>query len=516
MDNPSRLSTLFERFSAALVRRCEIDLRALAAFRIALGAMLLVDLGYRTPSLRAFYTDSGVLPLEALSSDYSNVYSIHTLSGDLWYQALLFIVAAVFAIALLVGYRTRLATAVSWLLLLSLRARNPMIGNAGDHLLGLLLFWGIFLPLGARWAVDTRRTESSVDGPTVVSMATLGVLLQVILVYATNGVHKFRSEEWMDGEAVVLVFQADQYTVFLGDYLASQHWLLEFLTVMWVVMLFLSPLLLVLTGFRRAMLATLFLGAHAGMALTIGIATFPFVSMTALLVYYPPCVWDGLTTLVSRTSLQERVQPIRQQLRVPSLPSPSTPSVSAVGADHIGLVRNQLDRAWKVFSIAVPYLLLVLMITSAVGDVGYVTVPQEADRVLETTETDQHWGMFAPDPVRTTRWYAAPGQLENGSKIDVLHESEVDMDKPADADETFRSARWRKYFKNVQFADNENHRSYLANHLCERWNREHDTSVETVSVWTMWEYENPYNGTVMKEGEFRLIAYDCSGPLVQE
>jgi len=50
------------RLSAALRRRIRIDVRALAAFRVALGVVLLVDLALRARNLTAFYTDAGVLP----------------------------------------------------------------------------------------------------------------------------------------------------------------------------------------------------------------------------------------------------------------------------------------------------------------------------------------------------------------------------------------------------------------------------------------------------------------------
>ncbi len=142
----NRLLTALDTASESFARRFEIDLRALAAFRIAIGTLVIVDLLLRSRHLTAFYTDDGVLPLEALFSDYSSVHSLHAVSGEAWVQALLFCVAGLFALAMIVGYRTRLATIVSWLLLLSLHARNPMILNGGDALFRMLLLWGIFLP----------------------------------------------------------------------------------------------------------------------------------------------------------------------------------------------------------------------------------------------------------------------------------------------------------------------------------------------------------------------------------
>ena len=48
-----------------------LDLRSLALFRIALGAVLLGDLIWRARDLTVFYTDFGVLPRAALLDKFS-------------------------------------------------------------------------------------------------------------------------------------------------------------------------------------------------------------------------------------------------------------------------------------------------------------------------------------------------------------------------------------------------------------------------------------------------------------
>ena len=143
------------RVRRLLARHLGVDTRALAALRVGLGLLLLADLLGRSRDLRAFYTDAGVLPRSTRAAVVSDWFlSVHALSGDLWWQVLLFLVAGVAAIALTVGYRTRVATAVSWVLLVSLHNRMPVVLNGGDVLLRMVLLWAIFLPLGERWAVD--------------------------------------------------------------------------------------------------------------------------------------------------------------------------------------------------------------------------------------------------------------------------------------------------------------------------------------------------------------------------
>ena len=129
-----------------------IDLRTLGLFRIGLAVMILVDLMLRARDLRAHYTDFGVMPRDVLAQVlHPAAWSLHTASGGLWFQAALFSVAALFALMLLVGWRTRLASIASFLLLVSVQNRNPQILLGEDNLIVALTFWAMFLPLGARF-----------------------------------------------------------------------------------------------------------------------------------------------------------------------------------------------------------------------------------------------------------------------------------------------------------------------------------------------------------------------------
>lgn len=181
-----------ERVRTAIARRFGVDTRALAALRTSLGVLVLVDLSLRSRNLVAFYTDFGAFPRAALRGHSPGLarLSVHAVSGELWVQAVLFLIAGMFGVALLVGYRTTFATVVSFLLLASLHARNPLVLNAGDSLFRRLLFWGMFLPLGERWSIDALRSGRPEER--VTSVASAALLVQVVLVYTVNAVFKLR------------------------------------------------------------------------------------------------------------------------------------------------------------------------------------------------------------------------------------------------------------------------------------------------------------------------------------
>ena len=163
---------------AKIVEIFGADLRSLAAFRIVLAALVLVDLASRAPDLYAHYTDRGVLPRSILLQEALNRWqvSLNLMSGELFVQALLFDVAALAALALLVGY--------------------PLILNSGDTLLRMLLFWGMFLPLGAHWSVDRAlKAAPSRLSMRFLSLATVGLLMQIAFVYWFTAILK-SGPEW--------------------------------------------------------------------------------------------------------------------------------------------------------------------------------------------------------------------------------------------------------------------------------------------------------------------------------
>jgi len=431
----------------------------------------------------------------------------------------------------------------------------------------MLVFWSVFLPLGARWSVDAVRradartntefdTDSTTksdadattedgadamteagagatteagadattlgpDGPSVASVATVAVLMQVLIMYITNAVHKFEGDLWMNGEAVVYIMRADQLTYLLGNHITEFSGLLRALTVMWVVLLFASPLLIALTGIPRAAIAAMFVGMHLGMAVTMRIGLFPIVVVVGFLPFFQTSVLDAVERVVALRGWSTPLSEWRTRFEslARSLPSASmllsgrTVPEPPDGVSRV--ISASLDRGRIVFSTIIPGIFLVLILLSSAQAVDYTEVPDPAEDVLKTTNTDQSWRMFAPDPVHTTRWPVIPGTLEDGTQRDILRDSEVDFERPTHTESIFPTFRWRKYISNVYSVDNMNHRSYFANYLCEDWNRTHETGVKNISVHLRSERTNPYSGTIETENRIKGTEYDCSAEFIQ-
>ncbi|MBT5048547.1 MAG: HTTM domain-containing protein, partial [Rhodospirillaceae bacterium] len=209
-----------------------IDLRTLALFRVGLAFLLLIDLALRARDLTAHYTDLGILPrsmaVEFLSS---GAFSLHLLNGTVWFQAGLFILAAFVAAMLLVGFRTRLVTIVSWVLLLSLQNRNPQILSSADNLILLLTFWAMFLPLGGRFSIDAALDRRSPPVPNAYySMASIALLIQGMSLYFFGALLKSDAQWIPDGTAVYYALQLDYRVTSFALWLREFPSLLQGLT----------------------------------------------------------------------------------------------------------------------------------------------------------------------------------------------------------------------------------------------------------------------------------------------
>ena len=108
---PSKAKGWFARLKAldaneALSSHLGLDLRSLAAFRIAMALLVLSDVYHRALNLEAHYTDVGFMPRDRLLGGWSQplFYSFHNWGGDKTSQFILFAIAAVFAAMLLVGF----------------------------------------------------------------------------------------------------------------------------------------------------------------------------------------------------------------------------------------------------------------------------------------------------------------------------------------------------------------------------------------------------------------------------
>ena len=190
-----------------------IDPFSAGLFRIALGLLLSVMFAALYPNWERYYAAGGLLSLHdpalpRLPEDWWCVFrwtdGIVPI-GAWWWLGLLA------GLAFTVGWHTRVATIILYVLQTSMIHRNLMIVNGDDLVFRMLLFYGCFAPLGAALSVDQwlkrRRAVGGSAPPDTVQPLIWPIRLMQIniaLIYLISLPLKLTDSlgEWLRGDAI--------------------------------------------------------------------------------------------------------------------------------------------------------------------------------------------------------------------------------------------------------------------------------------------------------------------------
>jgi hypothetical protein len=551
------------------------DLRSLATFRIVLALLVLADLASRVTDLIAHYSDQGILPRAAVTqnpyvlSPYS--FSLNLMNGQPQFQALLFGITALAALAMAVGYRTRTATFVVWVLVLSIHHRNMLVNHAGDVLLQLLLFWSLFLPLGAIWSMDRARQAAPRRLSTrFFSLATAALFMQIAFMYWFTVLLKLSGEEWRGGTALYYTFSNDLITKPIGAFLLHFPSLLTVGTFATVALEALGPLLLfcpVKTGPVRTAAVLAVMSLHFGIWLTLQVGTFPWISAFCMVCFLPAWFWDTVvpkvrTALPGQTNLARRLQPLRDAathlaqnhllpLRARSFAGmggvggSSTLSVTMRGgrpgsdasSDNASRGQHGVSQAGEPVvlrsSLATNLIALFLLFYVLCWNLTTVSsfpMPRAASPLGPFLGLTQEWVMFAPHPPTDNGWWVLPGNLQGGQQVDlmsVVHNDyglrEVSYEEPRNGPKAVNNEHWHKYLDNLtnmeiyhnnlpEWRDNaREQRENFGHYLCQAWNERHtgDERLENLQIDYVSEKTLPNREHSKPENITLLSNYSC-------
>lgn len=495
---------MFSRLSHKLSEIFSIDVRSLALVRIFLSIIILQDIARRAFDIFVFYGDGGVLPAAFTQLFWTGdwAWSLHLLDGGSpQLLTALFIVEVFVALALLVGFYTRTATILMWVLIVSLHNANPLILQGEDVLLRVTLFVSMFLPLGAAFSVDSMRARKPAQ-KTVLSGWSVAYLLQLAFMYFFVSLYK-QSEAWESGSAIYYALSIDQYATHLGRWLlvALPSEVFSFVTI-GILVFQAMALFLLFSPYRTALIRTvtmvLLMLMHLGFAVSMHLGMFSAVAIAALCAFIPSQVWDGASAWMRKMGgvFARVAKGLSASVRadVPSRPSFVGAFVSIAGILYVFYIFF-----WHAGNVVA-------------GPQQYVPFSHGFELPAKILRLDQRWNLFAPYPYRHDGWIVIAATQKDGTQVDLFRNgAPLSFERPDVIYDIYPRPRWRRYFLSLWPDGGTSFRVPYAEYLCRTWNegRSGDDVIEYIDVTYMLEWTPPPGEPQAPVRPISLIAREC-------
>ncbi|WP_224367333.1 hypothetical protein [Hyalangium versicolor] len=468
------------------------DLRSLGLMRILTGVGLLGDIIYRARDLEAHYTDQGLVSLETARAlvKHFGWFSLHTLSGSYGYQLVLTTLFFIFALMLTLGFMTRLAAPLCWLLFVSVQNRFFFGDYPGDYILTMLLLSGIFLPWGACFSIDARRRRArgeAAPAPRYRGLSAYALFFLFAIFISKTGLSKIAAGgRWLDGTALFCVLSAVRYSSRWLDWSLEYLGLLKTISyaVPWIETFF--PVFFFLP-WKNGAVRTAAIAAccvmFAGFQIGLDLHLLPYLAATAYLGWLPPWFWERLLPRLSR----------RVSWTAAATPEVSSDSRLLPTSAHV-YINNLM--------VGVVLTLNATHYYYKIGNFGYFSSPRTPPVLVDSTmnflKIKNIYRMFSDPEVfeASDGWDVAPGELASGRKINVFTGEALSFERPGDLVASIRGFRWRQYLTLVNWYPTWNPKNITSYHavessklredfvrfLCHQWNSAHEGPDRLVRV----------------------------------
>lgn len=527
-DEPGGKRTILHRITGSWLGRLPIsdmfgaDLRSLALFRMALAWIILIDLVERSAFIREHYSDAGVFPRSTMLSSLSKWrWSLMLMNGTETFQVLILFAALVATIFLLLGYQTRFATIVTWILILSIQNRNTMLLSGGDTLIRVILFWSMFLPLGARWSVDAalarppRRSQSA----RFLSLGSAGLFLQIASMYILTAFLKSSTVWTVDGTAIYYALSAGHMARPWTEALLNFPLVLRALTHITLVIEFVAPVLLFFpwrTGPIRTIATAMLISLQIGIFITIDIGVFTWASMFCMFAFLPTWFWNSWApSILTRfpwlqTAWRNLAAQTQQKIRWGKQEIDSWRGKYPLvrGGEHAEPMsppaqRNEITPSlgpvpgMPIVGNLIAAICILIVLAWNLATVTDLALPPSVRAAAMSTGLNQSWSMFAPKPPSVTRWHVVQGVLESGQEVNLMHPLVngdfnqvrfVSWERPDDIVRgVYGNKYWRKYFEAVGKSNRGTERLRMANYICHTWKGIYggNTVLDRVEIYTL-------------------------------
>lgn len=262
------------------------------------------------------------------ASDLSDIISLYSSTPSIF--TLQYVVLMLLSVALILGWRTRLVTALLALGLPALVERTDLVGDQSDNITRIGLTLMVFMATNAHWSLDAHRARATAMHGTgniwqrvwrghrvfpswltnlLHNAALLALAGQIFILYTASALYKVQGDLWQEGTAVYYPLSLPEYSVvpWLNDLIVGNGTVLTVVTYFAVyIQLFFAVGLLHPITRRAALIGVLLM--HAGIAIAMALPWFSIAMLAFDAIFVSQRSWKSIELRVQHTytSLRSR------------------------------------------------------------------------------------------------------------------------------------------------------------------------------------------------------------------
>lgn len=456
------------------------DLAPLSLFRILYGVQLFNWFWQLYPNLAPFFTDEGILPRRALLVTYADRFSLLNVLGPWWQVAVFWLIALVVAALLTMGWRSRLMSFLSFVLVTSFSFRQPLMLDGSDLVFRLVPLWMSFSDPGARYSLDSlARSARGVPTGHGFALPVRILELQVAWIYLATGLEKMTGTLWPGGIAAYYSLQLEHtFGRSFAKPIATNELLARLIT--WGTLVFeltFLPLAMLPTRVTRLMAVAMAASLHLGILLLMNVGNFPVIMLSTLVLFLPAHWVDEFVAGVA-ARFRMRLRP-----RVVALADGAAHTAAAALPPSI-VLPTEMRVFNRRFSGGALVMVAALAFATAVPSSLEGARPKgQLMDVMRFFALDQRWDMFSPEPARSDGWLRIPATMSDGTTLDLLTNGPADNSDERYSDPLY--SRWTKISERIASTAYTDYRLEYARSIC-RFNNLHlgpgDVPITTFEI----------------------------------
>lgn len=218
-------------------------------------------------------TDSLANPMQPTLGRLYKIIGPERIHADALLYGFFWLYAGVLVLFTL-GWQTRITAILAWIMHLTLMNTSRFGSYGVESMLNLALFYSMFFPCGAAWAIGKDRLPAE---PEAINRLFLRVLqIQMCIIYASAGIEKCFGAEWWNGNAIWFSLTEEQFRQLDFTWIARAPLLAKLAG--WTTLLIECgySICIWIPRIRRVwLIGTLLM--HAGIGLFMGLHTFALI-----------------------------------------------------------------------------------------------------------------------------------------------------------------------------------------------------------------------------------------------